>query len=71
MASTIESETNENTSFDQNQIPSDEQINTDESPTITTPRTAGQTAIGAKLVKKLETIGNSFHQRISLSFVFL
>ena len=75
MASTIESETNENTSFDQNKIPSsDEQINTDESPTITTPRTAGQTAIGAKLVKKLEEIGNRSHQHTSSplkSFFFL
>jgi hypothetical protein len=65
MASTIESETNENTSLDdQNQIPSDEQINTDESPTTTTPRTVGQTAIGAKLVKKLETLGNPSDQSI-------
>ena len=60
MASTIESEINENLSLDQIQISSDEQTNTDESPaaTTTTPRTAGQTAIGAKLVKKLEKLCN-------------
>jgi len=59
MASSIQPETNENVSFDSNQISSDEQLtqiidsinentNTDEPP---------RTAIGAKLVKKLETLG--------------
>jgi hypothetical protein len=69
MASTIESEINENISLEQIQISSDEQTNTDESPatTTTTPRTAGQTAIGAKLVKKLEKICKSSHQRTSFS----
>ncbi len=76
MASNIESETNENVTFDTNQISSDEQLtqiieainedtNTDESPSITTARTPGQTAIGAKLVKKLETLGNSSIKNIS------
>ncbi len=76
MASNIESETNENVTFDTNQISSDEQLtqiieainedtNTDESPSITTTRTPGQTAIGAKLVKKLETLGNSSIKNIS------
>jgi len=54
MASSTESETN--------QISSDEHLtdtNTDESPTLTTSRIPGQTAIGAKLVKKLETLGIS------------
>ena len=63
MSSIVESETNETISSDQ--IPSEEQVNTDESPT--TSRTAGQTAIGAKLVKKLETLGESFDQRTSFS----
>jgi hypothetical protein len=68
MASTIESEINENISLEQIQISSDEQTNTDESPaTTTTPRTAGQTAIGAKLVKKLEKICKFSHQRTSFS----
>jgi hypothetical protein len=57
-----------NTEPETNQISSDEQLtqiidlinedtNIDESPTLTTTRTPGQTAIGAKLVKKLETLG--------------
>lgn len=76
---TIESESNNgaphdeqsSSSFDSNQISSDEQltqiidsINGEETTTSTeeatpspAPRTAGQTAIGAKLVKKLETLG--------------
>lgn len=72
MASNTESEINEteNIAFDSNQISSDEQFtqiidsinentNTEESPTTTTAaaRTPGQTAIGAKLVKKLEKFG--------------
>ncbi|CAF0927828.1 unnamed protein product [Rotaria sordida] len=70
MASNIESELNENTSFDSNQISTDEKptqiidttnlsttnkdTNIDESSPTTTNRTHGQTAIGAKLIEKLE-----------------
>jgi hypothetical protein len=64
-----------NTEPETNQISSDEQLtqiidlinedtNIDESPTLTTP---GQTAIGAKLIKKLETLGISskiLHRKI-------
>lgn len=68
--------TDDNLTFDSNQISSDEQLsqlidsinlssacedtNVDESQSkssATTTRPAGQTAIGAKLVKKLETLG--------------
>jgi hypothetical protein len=67
MASSIQPETNENVSFDSNQISSDEQLtqiidsinentNTDEPP---------RTAIGAKLVKKLETLGILSNRNIS------
>jgi hypothetical protein len=75
--SNIDSEINENISFDSNQISSDEQFsqiidsinlsatNTDESPLTTSTRTPGQTAIGAKLVKKLETFGILSNKRFS------
>ena len=76
----IESESNNgathdeqsSSSFDSNQISSDEQLtqiidsingeettttNAEETTPSPAPRTAGQTAIGAKLVKKLETLG--------------
>jgi hypothetical protein len=55
-----------------------EDTNTDESQsqssssTITTTRTAGQTAIGAKLVKKLETFGiSSTNSVFSSNQIFL
>ncbi len=79
MASTIESEINENVSFGSNQISSDEQFtqiidsinkdtNTDESPSIAaTNRTPGQTAIGAKVLKKLETFGISSKKTKNIS----
>ena len=55
MASTIEPEVNTDKVLEENQVTAQE---TDETPsTSTTTRTAGQTAIGAKLVKKLETLG--------------
>jgi hypothetical protein len=65
MTSTIESEINENISLESNETSTDQQTNdsnnentnTDESSSTTTTRTPGQTAIGAKLVKKLETLG--------------
>ena len=63
MTSTIEPETNENVPLESNETSSDQQLtqindsNTDESSSTTTTRTSGQTAIGAKLVKKLETLG--------------
>ncbi len=67
MTSTIESEINENISLESNETSTDQQTNdsnnentnTDESSSTTTTRTPGQTAIGAKLVKKLETLGIS------------
>ncbi|CAF1191047.1 unnamed protein product [Adineta ricciae] len=52
MASTIEPEVNTDKLSEENQVTAQE---TDETPSTTT-RTAGQTAIGAKLVKKLETL---------------
>ena len=73
---TLESESNngampdEQSTFDSEQISSDEQLTeiidsinlaeestSDEATPSPAPRTAGQTAIGAKLVKKLETFG--------------
>ncbi len=51
-----------------------EDTNTDESQSksSTTTRTAGQTAIGAKLVKKLETLGiSSANHFFSLINIFL
>ncbi|CAF1354559.1 unnamed protein product [Adineta steineri] len=70
MTSNSESEVNENVLSDLNQTPAEQQpiqvddsnnenLNTDESPSTTTTRTSGQTAIGAKLVKKLETLAAS------------
>ncbi len=78
MSSTIESEINENISFESNETSTDQQLtqpndsnnentNTDESSSTTTTRTPGQTAIGAKLVKKLETLGilsNEIHPQL-------
>ncbi|CAF4027219.1 unnamed protein product [Rotaria sp. Silwood2] len=70
MTSNIDSELNESASFDSNQISTDEKhtevmdssnlsianedINIDESSSTTSNRTHGQTAIGAKLIQKLE-----------------
>ncbi len=59
MASSTESETNQISSDEHLTQIIDEDTNTDESPTLTTSRMPGQTAIGAKLVKKLETLGIS------------
>lgn len=68
MASTIEPEVNMDKSSEENQITTQE---TDETPsTTTTTRTAGQTAIGAKLVKKLETLGMCFSISLNNSFDF-
>jgi len=68
MASSTESETN--------QISSDEHltqiidlINEDTNIDESTPRTSGQTAIGAKLVKKLETLG-IFHPKFFIEKFF-
>lgn len=71
----------ENLTFESTQISSDEQLSqiidsinleatSDESQSkSSTTRPTGQTAIGAKLVKKLETLGRSFFNASPSSFI--